>query len=154
MYFMIFTGQNLSTQDMSPAWMLPIFPVILTGTVAGNVAAGLEPQHAFPILICGLTFQGLGTLVSLLVSAIYLVRLFQAGMPEPDARPGMFLAVGPPAFTAVGIMKMASVIPDYSYFEVYPGSTFVIQTVAVFFGIFFWAYAFWFFCFAALACLV
>jgi len=38
--------------------MLPIFPVILSGTVAGILASTLEPAHAFPILICGFTFQG------------------------------------------------------------------------------------------------
>jgi len=40
-------------------WMLPMFPVILSGTVGGILASTLEPAHAFPILICGLTFQGI-----------------------------------------------------------------------------------------------
>jgi C4-dicarboxylate transporter/malic acid transport protein len=154
LYMRIFTGTHLLIPNMSPAWMLPIFPVILTGTVASIVASTLEPQHSFPILICGLTFQGLGTLVSLLVSAIYLFRLFQIGLPDPDARPGMYLAVGPPSFTAVAIIKLAADIPpDYSYFKVHPGSEFVVQTMALFIGIFFWAFAFWFFSLATIACL-
>lgn len=154
MYVLIFTGQNIMASNMTPSWMLPIFPVILTGVVAGNISPSLEPQQAFPILVCGLTFQGLGFLVSLLVSAIYLFRLFQAGLPEPNARPGMFLAVGPPSFTGVGLLKMASAIPeDYGYFQSHPRSISIIQTVAVFMGIFLWAYAFWFFTFALISCL-
>lgn len=67
----------------------------------------------------------------------------------------MYLGVGPPAFTAVAIIKLAAAIPDhYSYFEANDGSTFVLQTMAVFIGIFFWAYAFWFFTLATIACLV
>ena len=151
---MIFSGRHILARDMTPAWMLPIFPVILTGTVAGVLASTLEPEHAFPIVIAGLTFQGLGTIVSILVSAIYMFRLFQEGLPAPDARPGMFLAVGPPAFTAVAFIKLGIAIPpEYSYFQAHPGSMFVLKTLSVFLAIFFWLYAFWFFSLAVISCL-
>ena len=65
-YMLIFSKHHLLVPNMTPAWMLPMFPVILSGTVGSIVASTLEPYHRFPILICSLTLQGLGTLTSLL----------------------------------------------------------------------------------------
>lgn len=52
------------------------------------------------MIVAGLTAQGLGMLVSLLMYACYLRRMVQFGLPSPHSRPAMFIAVGPPGFTA------------------------------------------------------
>ena len=66
MYCLLFTHKHhLKAADMTPAWMLPIFPVILTGPTAGTLAASFHPERAFPVLICGVLYQGLGILMSL-----------------------------------------------------------------------------------------
>jgi tellurite resistance protein TehA-like permease len=89
------------------------------------------------------------------VSAIYLFRLFQCGFPEPNARPGLFLAVGPPSFTVVAVIKLASDIPaNYAYFHTHPTAAETLQIIALFFGLFFWIFAFWFFCLALVAVLM
>lgn len=59
--------EHLMLPNMTSAWILPVFPVILSGAIAGIIGTNIEPVHAVPILIGGLTFQGLGTLMSLLV---------------------------------------------------------------------------------------
>jgi len=69
-------------------------------------------------------------------------------------RPAMYLAVGPPAFTAVAFLKLSSAIPPfYSYFHTHSGSVSILQTIALFTAIFFWAYAFWFFTIATMSVL-
>ena len=66
----------------------------------------------------------------------------------------MYLAVGPPAFTAVALLKLSAAIPpSYSYFHAYPDSVAILQTTALFTAIFFWAYAFWFFTIATIGVL-
>lgn len=65
-YNLVFTKHHLLVPNMTPAWMLPMFPTILSATVGSIVASTLEPGHSFPILICSFTFQGLGTMTSLL----------------------------------------------------------------------------------------
>jgi hypothetical protein len=57
---------------------------------------------------------GLETLVSLLVFEVYL-RLFEVGLPNPNVRPAIYLAVGPHAFTTVTIIKLSAAIPS-NYF--------------------------------------
>ncbi|KUJ07661.1 C4-dicarboxylate transporter/malic acid transport protein [Mollisia scopiformis] len=153
---LLYTGEDhLMLPNMTPAWMLPIFPVILSGTIASIISTNIEPVHALPILIGGLTFQGLGTLISLLVTAIYLHRLFRSGLPDPGVRPAMFLAVGPPASTAIAMIRLADNIPtSYSYFSTHPNSAYILQVLSVFIAIFFWAYAFWMFSLALLCCLM
>jgi tellurite resistance protein TehA-like permease len=89
------------------------------------------------------------------VSAIYLFRLFQNGLPDANFRPALFLAVGPPSFTIVALLKLADDIPrTYSYFGRHEAATDTIQAVALFFALFLWALAFWFFSLAVIATLM
>ncbi|PVH74243.1 hypothetical protein DL98DRAFT_604919 [Cadophora sp. DSE1049] len=149
-----FGKQHLMVPNMTPSWLLPCFPVILCGTIASIAASGIEAVHAFPILIAGLTFQGLGFLMSILVFAIYLHRLFRVGLPDPEIRPAMFLAVGPPAFTSIALLRLTNDIPQYSYFLAHPDAKSILSVMSVFFAIFLWTYTFWVFCLALVACMM
>lgn len=66
-YSLLFTSPLLRIQDMTPAWDLPIFPFMLSGTVAASGAAVQPPNEAMPMIIAGLTAQGLGMLVSIMM---------------------------------------------------------------------------------------
>jgi tellurite resistance protein TehA-like permease len=99
-YHLLFTVKSerrLAISSMTPAWILPIFPVMLAGTIAGGAARGLVAERAVAVLAAGLAAQGLGFLVSCFFYATYLGRLMVYGLPVQ--RPGMFIAVGPPSFT-------------------------------------------------------
>jgi len=99
-YHLLFTvkpERRLLVSSMTPAWILPIFPVMLAGTLAGGAARELPAERAVAILAAGLAAQGLGFLVSAFFYATYLSRLMAFGLPAQ--RPGMFIAVGPPSFT-------------------------------------------------------
>ena len=47
-------------------------------------------------------------MVSTFMYANYIGRLMTNGLPSPDARPGMFIAVGPPSFTAIAFIGIAN----------------------------------------------
>jgi tellurite resistance protein TehA-like permease len=53
-YFFLFTGKPLTIQSMTPAWILPIFPIMLCGTLASVMGTSQPPEYALPILIAGL----------------------------------------------------------------------------------------------------
>ncbi|TVY18076.1 Malic acid transport protein [Lachnellula arida] len=151
-YSFLFTGKPLTIQDFTPAWILPVFPVMLSGTVAAIISPTQPPERALPILFAGVTFQGLGISISTYMFSIYLSRLMTLGLPRPDTRPGMFIAVGPPSFTALTFLgisqSLANIYPTYttvsgvSHPEIIAD---IFRIVALSAAIFLWATAFWFF---------
>lgn len=116
-YYHLFQAEKLTAQSMTPSWILPVFPVMLCGTIASIIAPSQPSNQRLAIIIAGLTFQGLGMMVSTLMYATWVVRLMQNGLPAPDLRPGMFIAVGPPSFTGLALIGMSNSLPeDYGYF--------------------------------------
>ncbi|KAK6080317.1 Malic acid transport protein 3 [Seiridium cupressi] len=153
-YSLVFTLEALKIQDMSPAWDLPIFPFMLSGTIASVGASYQPPTHAVPMIVAGLTAQGLGMIVSILMYACYIHRMIQYGLPSPNSRPGMFIAVGPPAFTSLAIIGMASAFPEtYEYFGNAEVTLQIIETMATMTAVFIWSLSFWFWAIATIACL-
>jgi tellurite resistance protein TehA-like permease len=99
-YFLLFTGKPLKIQSFTPAWILPVFPILLSGTLASLLGSSQPPQYALPILVAGVTFQGLGMLIATFFYGIYLGRLMTNGLPPAGNLPGMFIAVS----TSINIM--------------------------------------------------
>lgn len=157
-YWHLFTGRSTTLQSFTTAWIVPIFPVMLTGTVASVIADAQPPAQAVPIIIAGTTFQGLGFAVAVLMYANYIGRLMTGGLPEPDTRPGMFIAVGPPAFTGLALSGLSraalSKFPAHFVAEtsVVPTAE-VLHIVSVFVAVFLWALSLWFFSLTVLAIL-
>ncbi|KAI8725366.1 hypothetical protein NCS52_00107600 [Fusarium sp. LHS14.1] len=153
-FFVLFKGAHLPIHSMTPGWILPIFPAMLTGTLASAIMPSQSPEHRIPMLVAGVTYQGLGWTVATLVYPLYLGRLMQDGLPAPAMRPGMFIAVGPAGFTSVALIGMAQSIPEgYGYFKTYPMAPQVLQILALWVSIWIWCIAFWFFSFSLLAVL-
>jgi tellurite resistance protein TehA-like permease len=127
---------------------------MLTGTVAAAVAPVQSPHHRIPILIAGLTFQGLEFWVVMMVYASYLSRLMQWGLPEPNLRPGMFIAVGPSSFTALALIQLSEAVPlQHGSFTVSHGIVQILHIVAVAFSTFIWSLSLWFFITTQIDCL-
>jgi C4-dicarboxylate transporter/malic acid transport protein len=154
-YYLLFSSPALKIQDMTPAWDLPIFPFMLSGTLAA-IGAGRQPRvHAVTMIVAGLTAQGLGMIVSVIMYVMYVHRMIEWGFPAPKSRPSMFIAVGPPAFTSLAIIGMANAFPqDSTYFgDNGPATTNNLRLLATMVAIFIWSLAFWFFCIALIAIL-
>jgi tellurite resistance protein TehA-like permease len=143
--------KRLTIQSMTPAWILPIFPIILGGLLASIIAPGQPLADCWTMVIGGITLLGMGWLIAFLIYAIYLYRLISFGLPAPNLRPGMFIAVGPPAFTGLALINFGASLPglaEHSYFAggEKEGAIVALQVLADFVAIFLWAFAFWFFC--------
>ncbi|SCO90109.1 related to C4-dicarboxylate transport protein mae1 [Fusarium oxysporum] len=144
-YSYVFAAHNFGLQTMMPTWILPIFPIMLSGTIASVVAETQPEIAAIPIIVAGLTCQGLGLSVAVLMYAHMVGRLMSAGLPNREHRPGLFMNVGPPSFTALALIGMAnglpkSLDPDMDGFLIDVG---IIRTMALISGIFLWALAAW-----------
>ncbi|EKJ67468.1 hypothetical protein NXS19_004029 [Fusarium pseudograminearum] len=153
-YFVLFTGAHLPIHSMTPGWILPIFPIMLTGTLASSLMSTQSLEYRMAMLVAGVTFQGLGWTVAFLIYPLYVGRLMQDGLPAPAMRPGMFIAVGPAGYTSVAIIGMSRALPEgYGYFATYPMAQDVLRIVALWLSIWIWCVGFWFFGFALLAVL-
>lgn len=154
-YSYVFAAHSFSLSTMMPTWILPIFPIMLSGTIASVIAETQPHLAAVPIIVAGLTCQGLGLSVAVLMYAHMVGRLMQAGLPNREHRPGLFMCVGPPAFTALALIGMAEGLPDDIGFI--QDGTFVnvglIRLIATMSAIFLWALSFWWFCIALVAVL-
>ena len=155
-YGYLFTATTLTIQSMTPAWALPILPITLAGTIASVISEPQSPTHSIPMIVGGLTFQGLGMLVSILIYAQYIGRLMQYGLPAANLRPGMFIAVGPGSFTAVAVIGLARSLPQTGttgYFHNIAVAYEALNAIAVFMAIFIWGFSFWFFAVSLISCL-
>ncbi|RDH30285.1 voltage-dependent anion channel [Aspergillus welwitschiae] len=133
-----------------PFWLvrlLPSFPAMLGGTTA-SLLAGAQPSHfAIPILIAGTCLQGFGFLISLFILGEYFYGLHHHGLPPMRRRPQMFIAIGPPAFTAVALMGMAEIATEkfpahYIPLATHVNTAEVLLIVAIFLSIFMWIFSF------------
>ncbi|KAF2089922.1 C4-dicarboxylate transporter/malic acid transport protein-like protein [Saccharata proteae CBS 121410] len=156
LYWFLFdraSGINLSADKMSPTWVFPIFPAMLTGTIASFIAPSQPPAQRLPIIVAGVAYQGLGWMTAVCIIAIYMYRLFHSGLTPLNVRPGMFMMVGAPAFTIVALIGNANALPaHHAYFAAHPLAAEVLRIMTLFVGIFLWLFAFWLFCIAALSC--
>ncbi|KJZ76872.1 hypothetical protein HIM_03749 [Hirsutella minnesotensis 3608] len=152
-YSFVFAAHSFGLNTMMPTWILPIFPVMLTGTIASVIANTQPDIAAVPIIIAGLTCQGLGFSVAILMYAHMVGRLMSAGLPNREHRPGLFMCVGPPAFTALAVIGMANGLPKSvsANNETLFLDTGVIRTIALMSAVFLWALSFWWFSIALIA---
>ncbi|KAJ4258270.1 hypothetical protein NW762_008419 [Fusarium torreyae] len=154
-YSYVFAAHSFGLNTMMPTWILPIFPIMLSGTIASVIAETQPHLAAVPIIVAGLTCQGLGLSVAVMMYAHMVGRLMQAGLPNREHRPGLFMCVGPPAFTALALIGMAEGLPDD--LDLNHDGTFinvaVVKLVATMGAVFLWALSFWWFGIAAVAVL-
>ncbi|KAK7431284.1 hypothetical protein QQZ08_002055 [Neonectria magnoliae] len=152
-YSYVFAAHSFKLQTMMPTWILPIFPIMLSGTIASVITEKIPDIAAMPIIVAGLTCQGLGLSVAVMMYAHMIGRLMEAGLPNREHRPGLFMCVGPPAFTALALIGMARGLPENLDLDsdgvlVDIGT---IRTLALMSAIFLWALSLWWFGIAVVA---
>ena len=134
---------------MTPIWIFPAYPLLLVGPIAGYIALNVQGSHElFDLLIGGFTCQGVGFLVSLTIYSAFIYRLMTQKLPAEGIRPGMFVSVGPSAFTCDAIIQIAAAsaraFPDDFMGDGHMAATFT-KLMANFAGLWFWGLAIWFF---------
>lgn len=159
-YHLLFTvkeQRRLQAHAMTPAWILPIFPVMLAGTIAAFDSRTQTPSQALAMITSGVAAQGLGFMVSIFMYATYLSRLMVYGLPAQ--RPGMFIAVGPPSFTCAALVSMADDVPRIFAAQVPVIEGMVspavladgVRLASLYCSLFLWGLSFWFFTSALMA---
>lgn len=143
-YSFVFRCHNLEVRTMMPTWILPIFPIMLSGTIA-SVIADTQPENLSPsIVLGGLAAQGLGFSVSFLMYGHMVGRLMSYGLPGREHRPGLFMNVGPPSFTALAFIGMANGLPDNFDFDSNGViDVHFIRQMALLGAVFLWGLSFW-----------
>ncbi|RYP04388.1 hypothetical protein DL764_004482 [Monosporascus ibericus] len=132
--------------EMNPAMFLMIYNTMLTGTVASGIVQSQPPVQRLPIIVAGITYQGLGWIVSVVLMAWFVGSLMENGLGQPDQRPGLFIPVGSAGFAIVTIIGCARAIPQgYAYFATHPQGKEILVVLADWTSIFLWLFAFWLF---------
>jgi tellurite resistance protein TehA-like permease len=94
-YYVLFQEARLKVADAMPAWIFPIYPLLVIGPLASNLLPSQPPDAAYPIWVGALMLQGLAWTVAIMMYSIYTQRLMASALPSPPTRPGMFVSVGP-----------------------------------------------------------
>ncbi|UJR11864.1 hypothetical protein I4U23_016043 [Adineta vaga] len=142
---------------MTPAWILPVFPIMIAGPVASAVVAQQDTENGIPILIAGIAAQGLGFTISILMYSNYFGRLMSYGLPEKNKRPGMFITVGPPSFTGlalIGLSNEAVRLFPTDFISTSINVPEMLRVMAIFIAIFLWLVSLWFFSISLVATLL
>ncbi|OAQ59103.1 malic acid transport protein [Pochonia chlamydosporia 170] len=152
-YSLVFAAHSFGLQTMMPTWILPIFPIMLSGTIASVIAETEPAASAVSIIVAGISCQGLGFAVAVMMYAHMVGRLMQAGLPNREHRPGLFMCVGPPAFTALALIGMAQGVPEVASHDKagLPVDLNTIRTMALISAIFLWSVSLWWFGIAVVA---
>ncbi|KAF1919659.1 voltage-dependent anion channel [Ampelomyces quisqualis] len=148
-YSMFFRLERLNVTDAVPAWIFPIYPLLVVGTLAGTILPAQPDSASWEIFVGGVLFQGVAWLVSFLLYAIYMQRLMTSHLPSATVRPGMYVSVGPAGYTAAGMFSLASqaprlIPPNFFTDTVVPDGE-IVRIIGIMAGLFVILFAYWFF---------
>ncbi|POS69823.1 malic acid transport protein [Diaporthe helianthi] len=151
-YSFVFRAHNLEVKTMMPTWILPIFPVMLSGTIAATIAETQPEAMSVAIVYTGLACQGLGMSVAFLMYAHMVVRLISFGLPSREHRAGLFMNVGPPAFTCLAFIGMSRGLPDgFDFDNNGVLDIHFVRQMALLGGVYLWGLSLWWWGVAILA---
>lgn len=147
-YHVIFDTENLPVTTAMPTWILPAYPFLVLGPLAAVLLPSQPPRSALNILIGGIVFQGLGWTIAFFMYTLFLTRLVNSELPGPSKRPGMYVAVGPAAYTsnaltALGVQAQSVLPAGFLGLTAIPAGD-VWKAFGVPCGIFLWLVGFWF----------
>ncbi|KIW20029.1 hypothetical protein PV08_00604 [Exophiala spinifera] len=154
-YLILWSTLTFTIARMTPVWIFPAYPLLIMGPHAANLSdkLGGAMSQAIRIIIAGFTIQGIGFLVSLTIYSAFVYRLMTQKLPAEPLRPGMFVSVGPSAFTVSGTIGMAQNLqkviassPTYEFMDV-PGllAARILRLCANWMSLWLWGLAWWFF---------
>lgn len=147
-YNIIFHAEKLDVNEALPAWILPAYPFLVSGPLAAQVARTQPDVSATQIIIAGISAQGLGWMLSLLMYSVFYARLIQSDMPAPSTRPGMYVSVGPAAYTCAGLLSLGQQARDQlpegfaGISSLHIGDLWLALALPA--GLFLWTFAIWF----------
>jgi len=156
-YFVLFQEERLKITDAVPAWIFPIYPLLVIGPMAGTMIPSQPRGHALPMWIGAVMLQGLAWIVALMMYNMYMQRLMTSALPAPSTRPGMYVSVGPAGYTAAGLVSLGTQAPNILNTKAFTSNDVpdgdIVKVIGTMGGIFVILFAFWFFCISSVAVL-
>ena len=98
-YYVLFQEERLKITDAVPAWIFPIYPLLVVGPMAGTMIPSQNQRQGLNMWIGAVMLQGLSWTVALMMYSMYTQRLMTSALPTPSTRPGMYVSVGPVSYT-------------------------------------------------------
>ncbi|PPJ51684.1 hypothetical protein CBER1_08742 [Cercospora berteroae] len=154
-YYALFQEERLKITDAVPAWVFPLYSLLVIGTMAGTMIPSQPAQAAFEMWIGAVMLQGLSWTVALMMYSLYTQRLMTSALPAPPTRPGMYVSVGPAGYTSAGLISLgtqaSSVLPEnvFNISSLPDGD--IVRVLGIVSGLFIVTFAFWFFCVTTIA---
>ncbi|KAI1088719.1 voltage-dependent anion channel-domain-containing protein [Rostrohypoxylon terebratum] len=153
MYLILWSTQIFPIHTMTPVWVFPGYPLLLSAPFASQLIAANEvvsenpPINRLAIGMCAIAVQGTGFLISFMICAAFIYRLMTQKLPRDEQRPGVFISIGPSGFTVAGIVSLGQqsqvVIPDS--FQGSTHSIIILRLLSTIIGIWLWGLSIWFF---------
>ncbi|KAI1652011.1 voltage-dependent anion channel-domain-containing protein [Daldinia loculata] len=153
MYLILWSTQIFPIHTMTPVWVFPGYPLLLTAPfastlIAANTAASDNPPvDRLAIAMCAIAVQGTGFLISFMICAAFIYRLMTQKLPRDMQRPGVFISIGPSGFTVAGLVSLGQqsdvVIPDN--FQGSTHSVVILRLLSTIVGLWLWGLSVWFF---------
>ncbi|KAL2155261.1 hypothetical protein VTH82DRAFT_2 [Thermothelomyces myriococcoides] len=138
---------------MTPVWVFPAYPLLLSAPFGGNLisAAGRAGRpdgiNTVPVALAAVTAQGTGFLISFMICAAFLYRLMTQKLPRDHQRPGVFISIGPSAFSCAGLVQLGTLSHDI-FPPDFMGTEYavpILRLLAYMTGLWLWGLSVWFF---------
>lgn len=155
-YLILWSTLIFPIHTMTPVWVFPAYPLLLTAPFAGNLinssvkAGHTSTLNALPIAMAAVAVQGMGFCLSFMILAAFIYRLMTQKLPRDMQRPGVFISIGPSGFTAAGLVQLGGLAGEILPEDfMMPGMTghavFILKLLSAMIGLWLWGLAFWFF---------
>ncbi|KAI1471008.1 voltage-dependent anion channel-domain-containing protein [Daldinia caldariorum] len=153
MYLVLWSTQAFPIHTMTPVWVFPGYPLLLSAPFASMLIAAstavsdIPPADGLAIAMCAIAVQGTGFLISFMICAAFLYRLMTQKLPGDTQRPSVFISIGPSGFTVAGLVSLGQqaqiVIPDN--FQGSTHSVVILRLLSTIIGLWIWGLSIWFF---------
>ncbi|KAI2610741.1 voltage-dependent anion channel [Hypoxylon fragiforme] len=151
-YLILWSTQIFPIHTMTPVWVFPGYPLLLTAPFASTLIAADDassglPVNRLPIAMCAVAVQGTGFLISFMICAAFIYRLMTQKLPRDMQRPGVFISIGPSGFTVAGLVSLGQqaqiIIPDN--LQASGHTVAILELLSIIAGLWLWGLCVWFF---------
>ncbi|KAH8907071.1 C4-dicarboxylate transporter/malic acid transport protein [Coniochaeta sp. PMI_546] len=152
-YLILWSTLTFPIHTMTPVWVFPAYPTLLTAPFGSTListaidSGQLSSLNPVAISFASISVQGAAFLISLMISTAFLYRLMTQKLPRDAQRPGIFVSIGPFAFTVAGIVGLGNhaeeIIP--SDFLGNAHAVFILKVLSYMVGLWLWGLSIWFF---------
>ncbi|KAL1878561.1 hypothetical protein VTK73DRAFT_7826 [Phialemonium thermophilum] len=153
MYLILWSTLIFPIHTMTPVWVFPAYPLLLTAPFGSTlVSSAIRSQqlhllNGVAISLTCITVQGTAFLIAFMICAAFLYRLMTQKLPRDHQRPGIFISIGPPAFTVSGIVLLGN--EAHNIFEEgflnTQHTVSILKLFSVMAGLWLWGLSLWFF---------